>query len=119
MCIFMLKQSGEEVRASNLHNDAKEKLLDIEKAELEIERVVKKFRKDNKEYVRGKKKKQTSQVIESQENSQAIIDNEWILQICSKLDPEGNLKNNSELTEWRSWKRQWIQYTTYLKKSFH
>ena len=57
MCNFMLKQSGEEVRASNLHNDAKEKLLDIEKAELEIERVVKKFRKDNKEYVRGKKKK--------------------------------------------------------------
>ena len=66
--------------------------------------------------MRGKKKKQTSQVIESQESSQAIIDNEWILQICGKLDPEGNLKNNSELTEWRSWKRQWIQYTTYLKK---
>merc|ERR1711888_64271 len=44
------------------------------------------------------------------------MDNDWILQICNKLDPEGNLKNNSELTEVRSWKRQWIQYTTYLKK---
>merc|ERR1711888_466586 len=43
------------------------------------------------------------------------MDNDWILQICNKLDPEGNLKNNSELTEMRSWKRQWIQYTTYLK----
>ena len=114
MCNFMLTQRGEGT--SNLHNDAKEKILDIEKAELEVERVVKKFRKDNKDYVRGKKKKKTSQAIDSQENSQVIIDNEWILQICSRLDPEGNLKNNSELTEWRSWKRQWIQYTTYLKK---
>ena len=65
MCEFMLKQGGEEARVSNLQNDAQEALIDAEKAELEVERVVRKFKKTNKIYVRGRKKKQTSQVNES------------------------------------------------------
>ena len=35
--------------------------------------------------------------------------------MADKMDPEGTLKNNSKLTEMRAWKKQWLQYTSYLR----
>merc|ERR1711867_98071 len=37
------------------------------------------------------------------------------LQMASKMEPEGTLKNNSGLTEMREWQKQWKQWTAYLK----
>ena len=115
MCGFILKQGGEGVVASKIQSDAQEALIDVEKAEIEVERNVRKFRKTNRTYLVGRKKKQTPQATESQEDPPVAIDSDWILQMSSKMDPEGNLKNNSELTEMRAWKKQWIQYTSYLR----
>ena len=76
---------------------------------------MKKFRVANRTYLVGRKKKQTPQVTESQEEAPVAINSEWILQMANKMDPEGTLKNNSKLTEMRAWKKQWIQYTSYLR----
>ena len=60
MCGFILKQGGEGVVASKIQSDAQEALIDVEKAELEVERIVRKFKKTNKIYLRGRKKKTNS-----------------------------------------------------------
>ena len=118
MCGYMLSTGHEEgAVATKVQGDAKEALDKIEKAEKEVDINVKQFRKANRKYLMGKKKKPTTQVTEGQARAPAPvgINSQWILQMAAKMEPEGTLKNDSRLTEMRAWKRQWIQYTSYLR----
>merc|ERR1711888_456507 len=118
MCGYMLSTGHEDgAVATKVQGDAKEALDKIEKAEKEVDINVKQFRKANRKYLKGKKKKPTTQVTEGQARAPAPvgINSQWILQMATKMEPEGTLKNDSRLTELRAWKRQWIQYTSYLR----
>ena len=43
------------------------------------------------------------------------VSGQWILTMANKMEPEGTLKNDGRLTEMKSWKKQWKQYTGYLR----
>ena len=117
MCGFMMSTGNEEgTVATKLKSDAKEALDNIEKAEKEVDTNVRQFRKTNRKYLMGKKKKPTTQVTEGQARDTApVVNSTWILQMASKMEPEGTLKNDSRLTEMRAWQRQWKQWTSYLR----
>merc|ERR1711888_489234 len=117
MCGFMMSTGHEDgAVATKVKGDAKEALDNIEKAEKEVDTKVRQFRKTNRKYLMGKKKKPTTQVTEGQARAPAPVANsQWILQMATKMEPEGTLKNDSRLTEMRAWKKQWIQYTSYLR----
>ena len=63
----------------------------------------------------GRKKKQIPQVTERQTGAPVGISSQWFLQMANKMEPKETLKNDSRLTEMKAWKKQWKQYTTYLR----
>ena len=115
MCGYMLEGYIEGTVATKVQGDAKEALNKIEKAEEGLDKDIKHFRLANRPYLMGRKKKQIPQVTERQTGAPVGISSQWILQMANKMEPDGTLKNDSRLTEMKAWKKQWKQYTTYLR----
>ena len=63
----------------------------------------------------GRKKKWTVQVTERPTGAPGGISGQWILTMANKMEPEGTLKKDGRLAEMKSWKKQWKQYTGYLR----
>ena len=82
MCGYMLSTGHEEgAVATKVQGDAKEALDKIEKAEKEVDINVKQFRKANRKYLMGRKKKRTVQVTERPTGAPVGISSQWILQM--------------------------------------
>ena len=92
MCGFMMSTGHEDgAVATKVQGDAKEALDNIEKAEKEVDTNVRQFRKTNRKYLMGKKKKPTTQVTEGQARAPAPVANSlWILQMATKMEPEAH-----------------------------
>merc|ERR1711895_103526 len=111
MCGYLVNNGTGDTKS-----DAEAALVDIEEAEKEVDTKVRDFKKKNKKYLVGKRRKGTTQEVDSQvKNTGQGVNSNWYLQMASKMEPEGTLKNNSGLTEMREWQKQWKQWTAYLK----
>ena len=103
MCGYLVNNGTEETKS-----DAKASLVDIDEAEKEVDTKVRDFKKKNKKYLVGKRRKGTTQDVDSQvKNTGQGVNSNWYLQMAAKMEPEGTLKNNSGLTEMRAWQKQW------------
>ena len=95
MCGYLISTGTEETKS-----DATEELARIETAETDVDTRVKEFKKKNKKYLVGKKRKATEQTVEDDQTRNAArgINSNWYLQMAGKMEPEGTLKNNAGLT---------------------
>ena len=103
MCGYLVNTGTGDTKS-----DAEAALVDIEEAEKEVDTKVRNFKKKNKKYLVGKRRKGTTQDGDSQvKNTGQGVNSNWYLQMAAKMEPEGTLKNNSGLTEMRAWQKQW------------
>ena len=102
--------------ASKIIRDAKIALDKFEKDEQVIEKKVSDWTAKNLKWLRGKrkekKKESGTKTTEKESNTR------WLETFAKELKPEGNLKNDGDLTAMPAFKQAMIRYTNYIRKKW-
>ena len=115
MCGYMMQTRDNIPQAGKIISDAKIAFDKSEKDEQIIEKKVNDWMAKNKKWLRGKrkekKKESGAKTTEKESNTR------WLETFAKELKPEGNLKNDGDLTAMRAFKQSMIRYTNYIKKN--
>merc|ERR1712215_188323 len=112
MCGYMMETQGNLPNAAKIVKDAREALEKVEAAENLLEKNVSDWTKNNRRWVRGKKKKKQEQC----EKTSGAVSGRWLETLAKQLQPEGTLKNDGVLTNMKIFKKAWFTYTSYMKR---
>merc|ERR1711888_79880 len=69
--------------------------------------------KNNRRWVRGKKKKKKEQVCEK---TSGAVSGRWLETLAKQLQPDETLKNDGVLNNMKTFKKAWFTYTSYMKR---
>ena len=115
MCGYMMQTRDNIPQVGKIISDAKIAFDKSEKDEQIIEKKVNDWTAKNKKWLRGKgkkkKKESGAKTTEKESNTR------WLETFAKELKPEGNLKNDGDLTAMRAFKQSMIRYTNYIRKN--
>ena len=82
-----------------------------------IEKKVKDWTAKNRNWLRNKRKEKKKETEESAKTTDSGGKARWLESFARELKPDGNLKNDGDLTAMRAWKQSMIRYTNYIRKN--
>ena len=115
MCNYMMETRNNVPQASKLINDAKTAFDKSINDEQTIEKKVKDWTTKNNNWLRNKRKEKKKETVAKTTEREG--NTRWLETFARELKPEGNLKNDGDLTAMRAFKQSMIRYTNYIKKN--
>ena len=115
MCGFIIETRSNLPNAVKIINEAREALDKAEEAEKLIEKRVSEWQKDNRKWIRGKKKKKQEQSNKTP-HTEGATGGRWLETFAKQLQPEGTLKNDGDLTKMKTFKASMFTWTDYVRR---
>ena len=114
MCGFLIDTRSNLPNALKIKEDAREALDKAEEAEKLIEKRVTEWQKENRKWIRGKKKKKPEQ-------SNTTLDTgggnaRWLESFAKQLQPQGTLKADGDLTKMKIFKAAMFTWMDYVRR---
>ena len=109
MCSYMMETRPTVPEANKLINDAKTAWDKSVNDEQTIEKKVKDWTTKNRNWLRNKRKEKKKDRVQQAKTTESGGNARWLETFARELKPEGNLKNDGDLTAMRAFKQSMIR----------